>query len=102
MGEQHIQGKSSAKQQSNIGILRSCQELRADPSQRVSSQTHIQGNPWLIQKYILQNLKPLIHENSLTEEDKTAISKAGKEKYLNDGEFYDGYFYRTVEGYILP
>lgn len=46
--------------------------------------------------YILQNLKPFIHENSLTEEDKTAISRAGKEKYLSDGEFYDGYFYRTV------
>jgi hypothetical protein len=47
-------------------------------------------------------LKPLISESSLTEEDKIVISRAGKEKYLTEGEFYDGYFYRTVEGYILP
>lgn len=34
-------------------------------------------------------------------EERTAISRGGKDRYLSDGEFYDGYFYRDVEGHIL-
>lgn len=38
---------------------------------------------------------------SITEEERTQISREGKEKYLENGQFYDGYFYRDVEGHIL-
>jgi hypothetical protein len=51
---------------------------------------------------MLQNLKPLIKEESLTEDDRTAISRQGKDRYLDNCEFYDGYFYRDIEGHILP
>ena len=46
-------------------------------------------------------LKPLIKEEELNEEERTVISRGGKDRYLSDGEFYDGYFYRDVEGHIL-
>lgn len=50
---------------------------------------------------MLEGLKGLRTEDSLTEEERTAISKDGRDRYLDGGEFYDGSFYRDNEGYIL-
>jgi hypothetical protein len=47
-------------------------------------------------------LKPSVTEASISEEQRSAISRAGKDRYLSEGEFYDGYFYRDNEGNILP
>lgn len=55
-----------------------------------------------MQPFILQGLKPPVTEASITEEQRSAISRAGKDRHLCEGEFYDGYFYRDNEGHILP
>ena len=49
----------------------------------------------------MQGIKSLRQHSSITEEERTMISKEGKQKYLENGQFYDGYFYRDVEGHIL-
>ncbi len=38
----------------------------------------------------------------LTEEEKKEIEKANRNKYLENGDYFDGYFYRNIEGFILP
>ena len=44
----------------------------------------------------MQGIKSQRQPSSITEEEKTMISKEGKEKYLENGQFYDGYFYRDI------
>lgn len=78
------------------------QKLRSVQFERILAFAHKTSIYLFIQDSILQQVKPLIHVDSLTEEDKTKISREGRNQYLENGDFYDGYFYRDVEGHILP
>ena len=103
MGEWDFQGTSCARfGKADPGLLRPRQKLRLIPAKVIPAETHLPRNSSLIQPFILQGLKPSVTEASISEEQRSAISRAGKDRYLSEGEFYDGYFYRDNEGNILP
>ena len=103
MGQWNFQGASRPRlRETDTGLLCLRPKLRLVPTQRILAETHLPRNPSPTQPFILQGLKPTVTEAQITEEQRSAISRAGKDRYLTEGDFYDGYFYRDVEGHILP
>ena len=56
---------------------------------------------FLLQKVLQEKAKPLRTLKSLSEEERKLIEREGRDKYLDQGEFFDGYFFRDVEGHVL-
>lgn len=55
----------------------------------------------ITQKDILSAAKKLRTCESATAEEKLQLERNNRDKLLDNGEFYDGHFFRDAEGYVL-
>jgi hypothetical protein len=42
-----------------------------------------------------------VSAEKLSEEERKGIEKENRNKYLENGDYFDGYFYRNIEGFIM-